>query len=76
MNVPTAVLIRNSLNSNKMTDLLNKLGITERRLNQVSLEELENVFGKNTDFEKVNKNIDFLRNESLKYLKNAIKRCE
>lgn len=76
MNVPTAVLIRNSLNSNKMTDLLNKLGITDRRLNQLSLEELENVFGKETDFGNVNKNIESLRRESLEYLKNAIKKCE
>ena len=76
MNVPTAVLIRNSLNSNKMTDLLNKLGITDRRLNQLSFKELENVFGKESNFENVNKNIETLRNESLEYLKNVIKKCE
>lgn len=75
-NVPMAVLVRDSLNSNKMTDLLNKLGIEDRRLTKIDKKELNDVFGKKVDFERVNKNIENLRKESLKYLKDAIEKCK
>lgn len=76
MNVPMAVFIRNSLNSNKMTDLLKKLGIENRCLNKIDKENLDMIFKSHVDFKKVNSNIEKLRNESLNYLKNAIEKCK
>lgn len=76
MNVPMAVLIRNSLNSNKMTDLLKKLNIEDRRVKEVNYEELEKVFSKNINFDIINSNIETLRKDSLEYLKSAIDKCK
>lgn len=76
MNVPMAVFVRNSLNKNKMTDLLNKLGITERRLNRINKECIDSVLNAKIDFEVINDNIKRLRAESLNYLKNSIEKCQ
>lgn len=54
-NVPMAVLIRNSLNSNKMTDLLGKLGIENRRVDEVSEKELNKVFKTKLDVNILNR---------------------
>lgn len=76
MNVPMAVLIRKTLNSNKMTDLLNKLGIKERRIETLTYDNISLVLKDKMDFSGVNRNIDNLRQESKKYLEEAIKKCE
>lgn len=75
-NVPMAVLIRNTLNSNKMTDLLKKLGIEDRKLNLINIEELNRVFKNQINFENINHNIYKLRESSAEYLRKAISECE
>lgn len=76
MNVPMAVLVRNTLNSNKMTDLLDKLDISDRRMTEISYEELTRVFFQKLNFENVNGRIEKLRKCSLEYLENAIRKCK
>lgn len=75
-NVPMAVLIRNTLNSNKMTDLLKKLGIEDRQLNLINIKELNRVFENKINFENINHNIYKLRESSSEYLRKAISECE
>ena len=75
-NVPMAVLIRDSLNSNKMTDLLKKLGIEDRRLKLINKKELNKVLNAKIEFKQINNNIETLRLSSTKYLENAIRECE
>ena len=43
-NRPVSVLVRNKLNSNKMVDLLNKLGIENRRITEINEEQLEKIY--------------------------------
>ena len=76
MNVPMAVLVRTSLNANKMTDLLNKLNIKERRIEAITYENIGKVLKSKINFEKVNKSIENLRKDSKKYLKEAIEKCK
>lgn len=75
-NVPMAVLVRNTLNSNKMIDLLKKLGIEDRRLKSINKEQLDNVLKNKIDFTQINNKIKTLRLSSTKYLENAIRECE
>lgn len=75
-NRPMAILVRNKLNSNKMLDLLERCGIMERRLKEISSEELEEVFSKDVNFKEVNKRIEELRSEGETYLKDAIEKCQ
>lgn len=72
---PMAVMVRNTLNSNKLNYLLEKLSITDRKLNEITNEELEKIFNRSYDKNKVNFEIHKLRNDSLKYLTNAIEKC-
>lgn len=75
-NRPMAVLIRDNLNSNKMNDLLEKLGLVSRKLVTISKEQLDKVFSEKIDFSDINKNIEKIRKESEEYLISAIKKCE
>lgn len=75
-NRPMAVLIRDNLNSNKMNDLLEKLGLVSRKLVAISKEQLDKVFSEKIDFSDINKNIEEIRKESEEYLISAIKKCE
>lgn len=75
-NRPMAVLVRNKLNSNKMTDLLERCGISNRRLEKISEEELEKIFSNEIDFKNINNKVKELRESSANYLKQAIENCK
>ena len=75
-NKELAVFIRNKLNANKMKDLSEKLGITDRILNKFTDEEIDRIFSKKVDFNKVNSNINSLRKIGDNYLKTAIEKCQ
>jgi len=72
---PISVLVRNKLNSNKMVDLLNKLGIENRRITEVTEEQLDKTYSEKYDGDAINENIDKLRKASNEYLINAIEKC-
>lgn len=75
-NKPMAVLIRNKLNSNKMTDLLDRCNISNRRLHEISKKELERVLSKKINFKEVNDRVVELRKNGEDYLKRAIEKCK
>lgn len=76
MNVPMAILIRDQLNSNKMTDLLKKLGIEDRRLEKITLKNIEEIYSKTINFDEINDNIKSLRKIGCDYLIEAINKCK
>lgn len=63
-------LIRNS-NSNKLVDLLNRLKLENRIVN--NLKDLKNNLNKEIDYKITNKIIENERNNAINYLKNNIK---
>ena len=73
---PVSVLVRNKLNSNKMVDLLNKLGIENRRITEITQEQLEKTYNEKYDGDEIKKNIEKLRTVSNEYLINAIEKCK
>lgn len=75
-NTPMAVMVRKSLNSNKLIDLLSKLQIQNRKLQKITIEELNRVMNDNYNSENVNNAICNLRKDSENYLKDAISKCE
>lgn len=72
---PMAVFVRGSINANKLTDLIARLGLQSRQLPSVSLECLENVFSVPVDFAAVSDGLERMRRESYAYLSEAIERC-
>lgn len=75
-NVPMAVYIRSKINSNKLIDLINRLGVSDRRLMEINESNLENVFCKELDFNGLNKSIGDMRITGNDYLIEAIGKCE
>lgn len=73
---PMAVLVRNKLNSNKMIDLLQRCGISDRELEEITIEQLESVFSKTMDVEQIDQNVLNLRKNAETYLKTAIHKCK
>ena len=63
-------LIRKS-NEQKLMDLLNRLGLEERKLDDIL--KLESNINKNIDYESVNRIIDNEKNRTISYLKDNIK---
>lgn len=68
---PMAVLVRD-LNVNKLTDLLQRTSTKQRRINEVSLEELDRVFSNNTKFEEIEEALSKLRKVANDYLIKAL----
>ncbi len=68
---PMAVLVRD-LNVNKLTDLLKRTSTEERRIKDVSLEELDRVFSSDTKFEVVEESLNELRKVANDYLTKAL----
>ena len=75
-NTPMAVLVRDTLNANKMTDLLERTQITERRVSAITEEELDRILDNNIDFKVINSNLKMLRNKGIEYLESAIALCK
>ncbi len=74
-NVPMAVYVRDKINANKLTDLLSRLGISDRRITEFSVEHIESILDKNIDFGLVNQRIVTMREEGYNYLVRAIGKC-
>lgn len=69
---PMALYYSEAVNSNKMLDLIARLGLQERKLSEVSFDELERVFDSPVDFKSLDFRIDRFRAESMNYLQSAL----
>lgn len=69
-----AVFIRESINAFKLRSLLEETGMTERRLEEISLENLESVFSNEIDYDNVDARINAMAERSGAYLKNALEK--
>ena len=74
-NVPMAIYVRNKINSNKLEDLINRLDINDRRLPEINEHNIEKVFSKKLDTNKINKTIEDMRKKGEDYLIKAIEAC-
>jgi len=74
-NVPMAIYIRNQINANKLTDLVQRLQLEDRCLKEISEESILDVFRKDLDFANLNKTITDMRKHSEQYLIDAINAC-
>lgn len=75
-NRPVAVYVRQAINSNKLTDLLERLGISDRRITDFSSNALDSIFSKTQNYQVVNECILCLRKEGESYLENALCQCQ
>lgn len=71
---PMALYYSETVNSNKMLDLISRLGLEKRKLNEVTSDELERVFSIPVDFSSLDVCVEKFRSESLTYLKSALSR--
>ncbi len=69
---PMAIYVRDSINKNKLTYLLKQLKLEDRKLEKITCQNIEKVFSKNMEYQKINTNLENLRNISRKYLKGAL----
>lgn len=67
---PFVTKIRDDFNNEKLSDLLNRLDISDRRIHSYS--ELEEAFSKDIDFSSVDKIMEKEARRSIKYLKNSL----
>lgn len=70
---PMALFYSKTVNSNKMLDLIERLGLQSRRLNEVTCEELDRVFANSIDMAALDERVCKFRSESLYYLNAALK---
>lgn len=70
---PIAVFYSKTVNSSKMLDIINRLGIKDRLLNEVTADELERVFAQPYRVDEVNTCIKDFRVQSLNYLQESLK---
>lgn len=67
-----AVFIRESINAFKLRSLLEETGMTGRRLDAITKEDLEAVLSRSIDYEAVDAKIDKMSMSSEAYLKEAL----
>lgn len=67
-----AVFIRESINAFKLRSLLKETGLEDRRLQKLTVENLESVLSKSIDYDAVDDWIDRMTKESEAYLLNAL----
>ena len=72
---PMAIYYSQQVNSSKMLDLVEHLGLEERMMQGVTYEELERVFGQKQDMDALAKRIETMREASQHYLQNALTLC-
>jgi len=75
-NTPMAIFVRNKINSKKLTDLINRLGLNERQLLNFTAEEINDIFNNKLDFNTLNKTIINIRNSSEQFLIDSINKCK
>ena len=73
---PMAVYVRQSINANKLTDLIERLGLPDRRITDISSPALETVFSCEQDNRNIQARILQLREAGESYLKNALDLCQ
>lgn len=71
---PMAVMVRNS-NSYKLTDLLEQTGLENRRLESITLSELNRVFSQPIDFKILTDRIKEMRWKGEEYLADSLAFC-
>lgn len=71
---PIAIHYSKSVNSSKMLDLINRLGLENRLLKEISTNEIEHVFSQQQDMVRLREHIHSLRKESYDYLCQALNR--
>lgn len=69
---PMALYYSETVNSNKMLDLIDRLGLHNRKLNEVTYHELKRVFKEPVDMADLDSRVDKFRSESFQYLKFAL----
>lgn len=69
---PIAIHYSKQVNSSKMLDLIKRLGLNDRLLKGITIEELERVFSKQQDMSQLSKNIAEMRESSNSYLCQAL----
>jgi hypothetical protein len=69
---PMAIYYSQQVNSSKMLDLVDRLGLQDRMLGEVSTKELERVFSQEQNFEEIDREIETLRQASEHYLTNSL----
>lgn len=74
-NKPMAIFVR-GVNTNKLTDLLDKTGLSDRRIKKFDVDCITNIFKHQIDFLEVNEKLDEMRKFSNNYLKDALLSCE
>lgn len=74
-NAPMAIYVRNKINSNKLVDLIDRLGINDRRLSEINESNIEEIFNKELDRDEINKSIEDMRKKGEDYLIKAIEVC-
>lgn len=67
-----AVFIRESINAFKLKSLLNIAGLEDRRLTCISEDNLEKILKKNIDYQKVDKKLESLIEQSEDYLLKSL----
>lgn len=73
---PVAIHYSELVNASKMLDLVEHLGLGERMMRGVTCEELDRVFEMKQDMEALAKRIEAMREESMRYLQNALSLCQ
>ncbi|MBR3827591.1 MAG: polysaccharide pyruvyl transferase family protein [Alistipes sp.] len=71
---PIAIHYSKSVNSSKMLDLINRLGLNDRLLKDISIDEVERIFSQPQDMVRLRERIQSLRKESRDYLCRALNR--
>lgn len=71
---PMAVFIR-GLNTNKLSDLLERTCLIHRRVSEITYDDLNKVFNTDIDFTKVGYSINEMRSIGTEYLNKAIRLC-
>lgn len=69
---PVAIYYSQQVNSSKMFDLVERLGLNSRMLGSVNLDELERIFSQPQDMDLLTQRISELRQESNEYLCKAL----
>lgn len=72
---PVAIHYSKQVNSSKMLDLVEQLGLEERMMQGVTYEELKRIFSKEQDMDALSRRIEAMREESQRYLHKALSLC-
>lgn len=70
---PMALTFSREVNSQKMLDLVHRLGLESRLMSEMTLSELERVFSQEQNMEDISLNINNMRHTSQEYLESALK---